>query len=67
MLFKLLYLPSSLNMTYYSSTCDSVVREPTDGSAMTKSNTLRFFLSLKNKLAENCRRAKKIQVDSIIP
>jgi len=67
MLFKLLYLPSSLNVAYFSSVCDSAVHEPTEGDAMIKLHLSHLFSVLKNQLVKNRQAAIKEQIDNILP
>jgi hypothetical protein len=67
MLFKLLYLPSALNMTYYSSACDSALHEPTGDDSMIKSHEPHLFSVLIKKLIKNRQNAIKTQIDTILP
>jgi len=67
MLFKILYLPSSLKAACSSSACDYTVITSTADEVVTTSYLLRLFSALKNRLVKNYQSAIKAQVDSIIP
>ena len=67
MLFKLLYLPSSLKMAYFLSVCDSALHEPTGGDAMIKSHLPHLLSVLKKQLVKNRQNAITAQIDTILP
>ncbi|MGK3142352.1 hypothetical protein [Pantoea sp. C2G6] len=67
MFFKLLYLPSSINMMPFSSACDSARRESAAERVTLKSALRRLFLSLKKQLINNRQRAIKSHIDTLLP
>lgn len=67
MLFKLLYLPSATTITPVSAKPDTALRSEKPIDVLVRSRFRSLITALKTKLAGNCRRAVKAQIDSLLP